>query len=527
MAQEENFFALLGDQETDDVSKLIDILKVEEPLKPAAAAALGKKKDLKPKQKFQMDPRTMRAKRIILPRHVLRSFLVLRKEKKDEPKPQENSLTTEPGKKDAQIRAAAATNSNVQQPSSDNGEKNKNCEGKSHPDRYSHGNGYQKGQRNYYYQGQKNYRVGNAYQGNYRNNYKYNNGVGDGYQGNYSRPDGYQVNGNNNNGGYRGGGRGGQGRGFQQRRRFYENNGNHEKEGQAVAYSNNSQNQQEKYFGKDQGQQYYGGYNRGQGPRGYYRRDGSKLYYNNGVNYNGDKKRDEGGSSNNGDNKNTKFAVVAPEKGKETAASNDGDSKKGDKKSKMKKSNKSKGVEDKSVNNKAEEKGKEKKLMTLKEYEETLVEKKKPLEALKKDIGERKVLANEEFGSMQMIEKKKDEKKCEEKKKDTTTSHSCFQEEKVHKSMSITEFLKPDGGRSSYYGQRPYWRVNNGRGNEKRNYTRQEEEQRPFYGGGRGYGSYRLSYGGGGGRGRGGDNDPHIEDLRQFPVLGLGRHGSA
>ncbi|XWS35118.1 hypothetical protein CRYUN_Cryun21dG0098800 [Craigia yunnanensis] len=499
MAQVENFFALLGDLETDDVSELIDSLKVEEPLNPVAAA-LDKKKDQKPKQKFQMAP-----------------LLVLGKEKKDEQKPQENSNAKEPGKKESEIKAAA-TKSNVQQPSSDNGEKDK-IEGKNYPDNY-HDNGY--------HQGRGDYRVGNGYQGNYRNNsYGF-----DGYQGNYSRPDGYQVNNNtNNNGGYRGG-TGGRGRGFQQRR-FYENNGN-ERKGQAVAYGNSNQQQQEFYYGKE-GQQYYGGY-RGQGPRGYYRRDGSK-YYNNGMN-NGDKKSDEGNSSNNGDNKNDNFSVV-PEERQEAAASNGGDSKevtsdaRGDKKSKKikKKKNKSKRFQDKSMN-KAEQKAKVdwKKLMTLKEYEESLLEKKKPLEALQKDWG-RKVLADEEFGSMQIIGKKNEEKKYEEIKKDH--SHS-FEEEKVHKSMRITEFLKQYGDRS-YYGQRPYGRGNNGqgtngRGNEQMKYGRQEG-QRPFYDGHRHAAAATMATGHvmedvrPGGRGRGDDYDPHIEDFSQFPVLGS--HGSA
>ncbi|XVF38034.1 hypothetical protein REPUB_Repub20aG0063000 [Reevesia pubescens] len=455
MAQKVNFFALLIDQETDDASKLIDTLKVEEPLKPSAATdanALEKKKEQqKPKQKFPMDPRTMRAKRIILPRHVQRSFLVLRKEKKDEPKLQE-----EP--KEAEIKAAAATNSYRQQPRSDIGEKDKNIQGKNHP--------------------------GNNYLGN----------------GNY-------------NGGYRGG-RGGRGQGYQQRRRFYENNGI-EKESQAVSYGNNNQQQEDNYYGKDQNQQYYGGYRPGQGPRQYYRRDGSK-YYNTGMSNNGDKKSDEGGSSSNGDNKNVNFAVMAPE----DAASNGGtgDSKernigdkKGDKKSNMMKNKSCKGVENKTVNKAGEkERVDYKKLMTLKEYEEFLAERKKPLEALKKDHEGRKVMADEELGSMTIIGKKKNEEKksAEEKKKDY--SHSVG-EEKVHKSMSITEFLRPDGNR-------PYWR-----GNEQRNYGRQEEEHRPFFGGGGGDGG--MAYNGGrGGRGRGDDYDPHIEDLSQFPMLG--GHGS-
>ncbi|EOY05329.1 Uncharacterized protein TCM_020351 [Theobroma cacao] len=484
MAQEKNFFALLTDQESEVVSKLIDSLKVEEPSKPDA---LDNKKEQKPTHKFQnMDPRKMLAKRIFLPRHVLRSFLVLRKEMKEEQKPEGNSDAKEPGEKEGEIKATSATNNNGQQPSSGNGE-NAKIEGKNYPDNYHN---------HVYHEGQRGYRVGNGYQGNYRN---YSYGGGDGYRGNYSTPPGYQV---NNNGGYRGGRGGIGGRGFQQSRKFYE------KEGQAVAYANNHQHQQEFDYGKER-LQYYGGYRR-RGPRGYYRRDGGECC-NNGKVY---RKVDGDNEYNNDNSKNDNIAVVANE-GQEAAASNSGDSEEGngdnhgDKKSEMMES-KSKGFEGKSVI-KAEEKEKVddgKKLMTLKEYEESLLEKKKPVEAMKKDGG-RKVTANKEFGSMQMIGKKKEEKTSETKRKDTC--HSLEEERVIRKSTSLNEFLKPAEGireknEQQYgdrsYGQRPYGRGNYGQGNNGR-----QEGQMPLYGGYRPYEDY----------------GPQIEDLSQFPVLGRNR----
>ncbi|XP_021290691.1 RGG repeats nuclear RNA binding protein A-like [Herrania umbratica] len=488
MAQEKNFFALLTDQESEDVSKLIDSLKVEEPSKPDA---LDNKKEQKPTHKFQnMDPRKMLGKRIILPRHVLRSFLGLRKEKKEEQKPEGNSNAKEPGEKEGEIKASSATNNNGQQPSSGNGA-NAKIECKNYPDNH-HNHGYHHGQRGY--------GVGNGYQGNYRN---YSYGGGDGYRENYGTPPGYQV---NNNGGYRGGRRSIRGKGFQQRRKFYEE--------QALAYANNHLHQQEFDFGKED-LQYYGGY-RGQGHQGYYRRDGGECY-NNGKVY---CEVDGDNEYNNDNSKNDNIAVVANE-GQEAAASKSGHSEEGngdyhgDKKSEMME-RKSKGFEDKSVI-KAEEKEKVndgKKLMTLKEYEESLLEKKKPVEALKKDVG-RKVMADKEFGSMQMIGKKKEEKKYETKRKDTC--HSLEEENVIRKSMSLNEFLKPAEGREKNkqqhgdraHGQRPY-----GRGYyDQRNYGRQEWKM-PLYGGCRPYN-----------RGRGDDYSPQIEDLSQFPVLG--RNGTA
>ncbi|KAK9281474.1 hypothetical protein L1049_004377 [Liquidambar formosana] len=84
--------------------------------------------------------------------------------------------------------------------------------------------------------------------------------------------------------------------------------------------------------------------------------------------------------------------------------------------------------------------------MTLEEYEkEVLSEKRKALEALKKPV-ERKITLDKDFESMQLVEKKNEvslliqlkPEKDKPKKKD-----SLDKEEKVRKSVSINEFLKP------------------------------------------------------------------------------------
>ncbi|KAF5735128.1 U3 small nucleolar RNA-associated protein 25 [Tripterygium wilfordii] len=136
-----------------------------------------------------------------------------------------------------------------------------------------------------------------------------------------------------------------------------------------------------------------------------------------------------------------------------------------------------------------EEKEPDEKEMTLEEYEKLLEEKRKTLLALKTE--ERKVDADKEFGSMQPLSNKKNNVDVfiklgseKDKRKD-----AADKEEKVKKSVSINEFLKPAEGERSY---NPGGR---GRGRGRR--------------GGFGGGSFPSNVGA-----------PSIEDPGHFPSLG-------
>ncbi|XP_010926668.2 uncharacterized protein [Elaeis guineensis] len=135
--------------------------------------------------------------------------------------------------------------------------------------------------------------------------------------------------------------------------------------------------------------------------------------------------------------------------------------------------------------------------MTLDEYEKLLQEKRKALEALR--TVERKVVVDKEFEGMQLVEKKKDDDlKLKVEKDKLKKKDSVEKEEKVRKSVSINEFLKPVEGER--YAGSPSAR---GRGGGR----------------GRGRGERGGFRGGFGGRGRV-TPAPSIEDPGQFPILG-------
>eukprot|EP00249_Psilotum_nudum_P024071 c29080_g3_i1 orf=380-1549(-) len=137
-------------------------------------------------------------------------------------------------------------------------------------------------------------------------------------------------------------------------------------------------------------------------------------------------------------------------------------------------------------------------VMTLDEYEKLLIEKRKPLEALKSE--ERKVLADKEFESMQLVDKRHEDDgvflklgfDSEKGKKKLFVE----KEEKVKKAVSINEFLKPPSG-EEYYS--PAGRRGRGRGRGER-------------------GGFGAGFGGGSVNG-GQVFAPHIEDPGQFPTL--------
>ncbi|KAK9757748.1 hypothetical protein RND81_01G183700 [Saponaria officinalis] len=143
-----------------------------------------------------------------------------------------------------------------------------------------------------------------------------------------------------------------------------------------------------------------------------------------------------------------------------------------------------------------EEKEPEEKEMTLEEYEKVREEKRKALLALKTEG--RKVEVDKDLQSMQQLSSRRDEESVfiklasdKDKRKDASDK------EKVKKSVSINEFLKPADGERYNPGGRGRGRV--GRG--------------PRGGGGGGSGTY------GGGR-MANASAPIIEDQKQFPTLG-------
>ncbi|GKU85961.1 hypothetical protein SLEP1_g556 [Rubroshorea leprosula] len=79
MAQADNLFALLGNEESDDVSQLIDRVKEENELSSSGKKVEKAKKE--EKKKSVRAPVNMRAKRIILPYQERRSNIVFKKEK--------------------------------------------------------------------------------------------------------------------------------------------------------------------------------------------------------------------------------------------------------------------------------------------------------------------------------------------------------------------------------------------------------------------------------------------------------------
>ncbi|KAF5953521.1 hypothetical protein HYC85_006377 [Camellia sinensis] len=95
-----------------------------------------------------------------------------------------------------------------------------------------------------------------------------------------------------------------------------------------------------------------------------------------------------------------------------------------------------------------EEKKEEAKKMTLEQYQKVLLEKRKALEALKTE--ERKVTLDKDFESMQVVGKK-----AEDSKQDSEKDKLKKKDEKVRKqSMSINVFLKPAEGEVEKYDRR-------------------------------------------------------------------------
>ncbi|OMO88431.1 hypothetical protein COLO4_20263 [Corchorus olitorius] len=387
-----NLFALLDDQEADDISKIVEGLKLEAPSVP---------------------------------------------------------------KRKKKVEAANNNNNN-------NGEIAK-AEGNNHPN--NNNNGY------YGHDGRRGYRSGNGY---YRNTT--NNGVGadcDQRDGGY-RGSGRRFNGNAKEGEGdavefsqgqegqrgRGGGGGGGGRG---RGKYYNNNID-AGEGVAVEFS--------------QGQEGQRGRGRGGGGGG---RGRGKYYNNNG-------------------------AVVAKDKEGEEAVSTNGDGDKKERDPLEEEMRRKKREEDEMRwKKKKEEWEANAKLKTLKDYQASLLENRKPLEALKKGAEVRRVSADEEFGCMQIIgkkkEKKEQDKKKFEEKKDEEQDKKKIEETKKH--ANSTKTITIDWTKAYYQQRRNFGRPFNGGGDAhdggddcgKPKPAAEEEKKAKGY-------------------------DGRIEDLNQFPSLG-------
>nr|QFS19079.1 RGG repeats nuclear RNA binding protein A [Apopellia endiviifolia (species B)] len=150
--------------------------------------------------------------------------------------------------------------------------------------------------------------------------------------------------------------------------------------------------------------------------------------------------------------------------------------------------------------------------LTLDEYEKILEEKRRALLASKAE--ERKVQVDKSFESMQLVDKKNEEdvfiKLGSDKEKKKKEKEALDKEDKIKKTQSINEFLKPVDG-EKYYGSS----VGRGRG-----------RGRGRAGEGRSGDSERGVGFGGRGNFTGGLNNarrvsaPRIEDPGQFPTLG-------
>ncbi|KAG7946495.1 hypothetical protein I3843_14G042100 [Carya illinoinensis] len=141
----------------------------------------------------------------------------------------------------------------------------------------------------------------------------------------------------------------------------------------------------------------------------------------------------------------------------------------------------------------------EEKEMTLEEYEKVLLEKRKALEALRKTEG-RKVTLDKDLESMQLVERKKDDSlfiKLKSEKEKLKKKGSLEKDDKVRKSMSINEFLKPAEGELHVAGR--------GRGGRGRGRGGRGESRGEFLGRRR-----QVEAG----------PAPSFEDPNQFPVLG-------
>lgn len=107
MAHEDNLFALLGDEELEDLSNLIESIKKENDPKKESAKQRVQKEKKEEVQKPEPIPFDTRAKPIILPKKVMRSYVVFDKKKQRE---EEEAKAKANGSTDGSVSSGSENN---------------------------------------------------------------------------------------------------------------------------------------------------------------------------------------------------------------------------------------------------------------------------------------------------------------------------------------------------------------------------------------------------------------------------------
>ncbi|XP_057472751.1 RGG repeats nuclear RNA binding protein C-like [Actinidia eriantha] len=313
-------------------------------------------------------------------------------------------------------------------------------------------NGYQKN--NGTFDGYQRYNGGaNGYRRNSEsaNGYQNNNGTFDGYQRNYSRGTG-----TNKDGGGRGRGRG-QGRalngdgGFENESQFVESNQKFENQVQRGGSYDGWENVNKGRSSRDEkqlrnGNLNYGSERRGNGGGGGYGARGGRVFgARDGRNHESGEVMNGSGAKNAlGGNASGNIAATT-EVSKDAA---EDEATKEVRRKAQEEWEKERDAWEARRKAREEEEKEDAKKLTLKQYQQQLLEKRKALEALKPE--ERKVDVDTDFESMQLVGRKKEDSLLI--KQDSEKDKLKKKDDKVRKSVSITEFLKPAEGYNSRGG---------------------------------------------------------------------------
>ncbi|PSR94958.1 Histidine-rich glycoprotein [Actinidia chinensis var. chinensis] len=274
------------------------------------------------------------------------------------------------------------------------------------------------------------------------NGYQNNNGTFDGYQRNYSRGTG-----RNKDGGGRGRGRG-QGRalngdsGFENESQFVESNQKFENQVQRGGGYDSWENVNKGRASRDEkqlrnGNSNYGSEQRGNGGgRGYRARGGRVFGARDGRNHESGEVMN-GSGAKNASSDNAIGNIAATGEVSKDAAEDEATKE-------VRRKAQEEWEKEREARRKAreEEEKEDAKKLTLKQYQQQLLEKRKALEALKPE--ERKVDGDTDFESMQLVGRKKEDSLLI--KQDSEKDKLKKKDDKVRKSVSITEFLKPAEG---------------------------------------------------------------------------------
>ncbi|XVF21312.1 hypothetical protein REPUB_Repub12eG0080200 [Reevesia pubescens] len=449
MAHEDNFFALLGDEEGDDVSKLIDRVKQEKEKTNSSMEEKVQKENKEEKMIAHQIPTDMRAKRLVLPSHVRRSFIVFDKKKEREKAEAEarrkakDSVGSNGKPQGDSDPIVAANDKSREQPvkgnfiSLDNSNEGQySTSFNSNQGGHSGGNGYhRKNGGSYNYKrnngGANVYQQSNGYNGFYEGNYRRANGYrpknSDQYIGSYKGFNGNQRHNRKNDGVSNG----------DQLNKGGDSNGNVADDGWKCVgrgRRNNIESNYQEHLSHEQ-----------DGIKNESLEASKKSEMDSGKSVNGDKNDDID------ENKDLtgQQAVENEVEGHLSVNTEGQDDAKSRKKSKEK--NKKKETEEIFEKKNEKKEHERKNLMTLEEYEKNL-EDRKNLEALKRP--EQRKVEDKDFESMQLIGKKKEDSLL--RSEDKLKKKDNIKEEKVRKTLSISEFLKPVVGKTPYMRQRPY-----------------------------------------------------------------------